>query len=276
MPELPEVETIVRYLRPQICGKRIWDIEVRGRRVLRDYQSPQEFVSLIKGRRIKSIGRFGKNIIFELAGGTCFAIHLMMTGRWFLDPAEETPYDRLIFRLSGGRRMVFNDIRQFGRCRLIAFGENNEEGRKFRFPKLNLGPDASTLTLKEFSNQLSGRKGAIKSILLNQKIIAGIGNIYSDEILWYAGIKPTRKLELISEKETRLLYAALKKVLRLAIKKEGTSARDYLKPDGSRGGYYEIRRVYQRQGERCVLDGAIIKKIKLGSRSAYFCPRHQR
>jgi formamidopyrimidine-DNA glycosylase len=263
MPELPEVETIVRYLHPAIRGKRILDVKVKSRRVLRNHKNPQEFIRLVAGKRIKNISRFGKNIIFKLAGGTCFAIHLMMTGRLFLDPAEKTLHDRLVFRLSGGKELVFNDIRQFGWCKVIP------ASRKLA------GPDALSLTFKEFKSLLRGRRGIIKSILLNQGVISGIGNIYSDEILWYAGIKPSRRVDSLSEREIRLLYAAMKKVLVLAIQKSGTSLRDYRKPDGSEGGYYKIRKAYRRAGERCLRDGAIIKRVVIGQRSAHYCPRHQ-
>ena len=112
-------------------------------------------------------------------------------------------------------------------------------------------------------------------LLLNQKIIAGIGNIYSDEILWHAGIRPTRKTDSLKKIEIKKLFSALKYVLRLAIRNEGTSMRDYRKPDGTKGGYYQIRKAYNRAGERCSRDGAIIRRIEIGGRSAYFCPRHQ-
>ncbi len=264
MPELPEVETIVRYLRPKIRGKRILSVETRGRRVLRYHKNSQEFVKSVAGRRIKNISRLGKNIIFELSGGACFALHLMMTGRLFLDPVKKAPHDRLIFQLSGGQRLVFNDIRQFGWCRIVSA------------PHKLAGPDALALKFEKFESLIRLRSGAVKSLLLNQKIISGIGNIYSDEILWYAGIKPTRSADSLSEKESRVLYSAAKKVLHLAIRKEGTSSRDYRKPDGSEGGYYKIRKAYQRAEERCSRCGAIIRRIVIGQRSAHYCPRHQK
>lgn len=263
MPELPEVETIVRYLRSKIRGKRIWNVEIKGRRVLRDYKDPKEFIKSVAGRRIKNISRLGKNIIFELSDRTCFALHLMMTGRLFLNPAKKAIHDRLIFQLSGKQKLVFNDIRQFGWCRAVFA------------PHTLVGPDALSLSLREFKNLIRRRGGVIKNILLNQKIISGIGNIYSDEILWYARIKPTRKADSLSESEIDALYRATEKVLKLAIKKEGTSARDYRKPDGSKGGYYEIRRAYQRAGKQCVRDGAVIRRIIIGQRSAHYCPKHQ-
>lgn len=264
MPELPEVETIVCYLRSEIRGKRILNVEVRGRRVLRDYKDPKEFIKLVVSKRIENISRLGKNIIFELSGRTYFALHLMMTGRLFLNPAQRSIHDRLIFQLSGKQKLIFNDIRQFGWCRVVFV------------PHMLVGPDALSLSLREFKNLIRRRGGVIKNTLLNQKIISGIGNIYSDEILWYARIKPTRKTDSLFGSEIDALYRATEKVLKLAIKKGGTSARDYRKPDGSKGGYYEIRRAYQRTGKRCVRDGAVIRRIIIGQRSAHYCPKHQR
>lgn len=264
MPELPEVETIVRYLRPKIRGKRILGMKVLGKRVLRAHKSPTTITKAVAGKIVKNIRRLGKNIIFDLSGGTSFVIHLMMTGRLLLNPPKLSEHDRLIVGLSGGDRLVFNDIRQFGWCRVTG-------------PRDWLaGPDALSLGLKKFKNLIAPRRGLIKSLFLNQKIISGIGNIYSDEILWYSGIRPTRKADTLSEKELKKLFQAMRRVLLLAIKKEGTSSRDYRKPDGTEGGYYKVRKAYQRTGEKCSRDSEIIQRIKMGGRSAHFCPRHQK
>lgn len=263
MPELPEVETIVRHLNKKIRGKRITDVQILGTRVFRYHKKPSVIKRKFVGRAIENIERHGKKIIFKLSGGANFIIHLMMTGRLFLNPAAESPHDRMVINLSGRERLVFNDIRQFGWCRVA--------GRREVF----VAPDALSVDFKVFKSLLAGRKANIKSALLNQKIISGIGNIYADEILWQASIHPLRKTASLQKNEIVSLYRATKNILTLAIKKGGTSSRDYRLPDGSRGGYYAIRRAYQRAGEKCSRDGEIVKRIKIGQRSAYFCPNHQ-
>ncbi len=264
MPELPEVETIVRYLRPRLRGKRILGFETKTARLFRDHKNPDEVRKAVLGRKITDLERVGKNIVFKLSDGNYFLLHLMMTGKLLWNPTGERKHDRLVLKLSENNKLVFNDVRQFGRCRIISP------------EKLLLGQDPLAIKFREFKNLLSGHRGALKNLLLNQKILAGIGNIYADEILWYAGVRPTRSGSTLTDAELSKLHGAIKKVLVLAIKKGGTSSRDYLKPDGSKGEYYEVRRAYQRQREKCARDGAIIKRIKIGGRSSHFCPLHQK
>lgn len=265
MPELPEVETIVKYLRPKLVGRKILDLKSNTPRLFRDHKNnPVEVRRIAVGRKIEEISRMGKNIIFRLSGGSCMLIHLMMTGKLLVDPKEKGKHDRMVIILSGGTRLVFNDIRKFGRCRIIQRGELT-------------GEDALAVNFKKFKELIQSRNGKTKSTLLNQKILAGIGNIYADEILWYAGIRPLRKADSLKVGELSKLYKVMREVLNLAIKKEGTSSRDYRKPDGSEGGYYEIRKAYQRTGERCSLkDGGVIKRIIVGQRATHFCPKHQK
>jgi len=263
MPELPEVETIVRYLCPRIRGKLILGLESNTPRLFRDHKNIREVRNKIVGQKIKEVSRAGKNILFRLSGGKCLAIHLMMTGSLLLDPPAKNKFTRCLFLLSGNLLLAFDDIRKFGRIRII---DSLEELK---------GNDALSLSFKKFKNLIIARKERIKPLFLNQKIISGIGNIYSDEILWHAGIHPFRAASSLQESEIKKLYNSMKKILNLAIKKEGSSARDYKKPDGSKGGYYEIRKAYQRTGEECLRDAGIIKRMVIGGRSAHFCPIHQ-
>lgn len=273
MPELPEVETIVRYLRPKISGRKILDMDSDTPRLFRDHRSrtstelKSDFKKVreqVLGRKIGSLERIGKNIILKLSGGKYLVLHLMMTGKLLLNPAGRRAHDRLQIRLSGKMKLVFNDIRKFGRCRVLSSSQNLG------------GPDALSLNLETFKFLFRGRTASIKSILLNQKLINGIGNIYSDEILWQAGIHPARPGESLTKKEIKKIFNATKSILNLAIKKEGATLRDYKKPDGTAGGYYQIRKVYQRTGEKCARDGAIIRRIKIAGRSTHFCPKHQK
>ncbi|MBI2122457.1 MAG: bifunctional DNA-formamidopyrimidine glycosylase/DNA-(apurinic or apyrimidinic site) lyase [Candidatus Sungbacteria bacterium] len=272
MPELPEVETIVRYLRPRICGRRILSMESGTMRLFRGSHhqritNPKRIYKHTKrtviGKEIKNVKRFGKNIALVLSSGDNLLIHLMMTGQILLNPKDKKPHDRMEMRLSGGTRLIFNDTRKFGRVRLV------------KNPQSLVGSDPLRIRFNDFNKLVSSRTGALKSVLLNQQVLSGIGNIYADEALWSAGIHPLRKASDLSATELKGLYRACRSVLNTAIKKEGTTFRDYRKPDDSEGGYYAIRKVYQRTGERCSRDGAIIKRIVIGQRATHYCPKHQ-
>ena len=229
----------------------------------------------ILGARVQEISRIGKNIIFHLSNGRDLWLHLMMTGKVLFFP--QVPKEKHVhFWIKFGPEnfLALHDIRKFGWIRLIR--RSPTSSWKSDFPRLNIGPDALSLSFEKFREMIKKRRGAIKPLFLNQSIISGIGNIYSDEILWHARIHPRREANSLTDSDVSKLYSSVRKVLKLAIKKEGTSSRDYRKPDGSRGGYYEIRRAYQRTGEKCSRDGAIIKRIKVGQRSAHFCPKHQK
>lgn len=218
----------------------------------------------VKGRTIQDVMRYGKNIALNLSGGSHLLIHLMMTGRILLNPKEKKPHDRMDMRLSGGIRLVFNDTRKFGRVRLV------------KNPQNIVGPDPLRIQFDEFNELMSSRSGALKSVLLNQQVLSGIGNIYADETMWYAGIHPLRQVSDLNATELQKLHRACRRVLKTAIKKEGTTFRDYRKPDDSEGGYFAIRKVYQRTGEKCWRDGAIIKRIVVGQRATHYCPKHQK
>lgn len=284
MPELPEAETIVRFLRPKIRGKQIWDMWSNTPRLFRkvkagrsDFQRFYNFKKsglqkFLRGRKILDICRKGKNIVLNLSGGHDLYIHLMMTGKLLWNPPRiQKKHIRFWIKLSGGDILALHDVRKFGWIRLLS-KDKLSRGK----PTLRIGPDALSLSFQRFKEVLGGRKGVIKPLILNQKIISGIGNIYADEILWYAGIKPQRPANALKTRELKKLHLSLQGVLRLAIRKGGTSSRDYRKPDGSEGGYYNIRKAYQRAGEKCSRCGGIIERMVIGQRPAYYCPKHQR
>lgn len=265
MPELPEVETIVRYLQKKILGKKILDFVILGKsnRLLRDHKDQNEVKLKVLGKKIEDIERVGKNIIFNLSDRTRLLMHLMMTGKILLNPKEINKHDQLILKLSGNTTLVFNDVRKFGRCRILGDVE-----KKFV-------EDALIINKSDFISGLEKNKGKLKSLLLNQKLVSGIGNIYADEILWYAGIHPERRPASLTNREFEKLYTSMRKVLRLAIKKGGSSARNYRKPDGTKGGYYPKRLVYRLHGTLCKKDGALIRRIVVAGRPTHFCPTHQ-
>lgn len=264
MPELPEVETIVRYLRPQIAGKIILGIKVNEPRIFRYVKNPRNYIKNFYGEQITELERLGKNIIFKLSGNKSFALHLMMTGRLLVNPKDTAHrHCRALFKFKDGTKLGFFDIRKFGMIRDIS------ELSRF-------GPDALSVSGKIFKQLISQHSAPIKLTLLNQAIISGVGNIYADEALWHADIHPKRKGKTLTYAELKKLYRALNLVLHKAVRYEGTSSRDYRKPDGSKGGYFKIRKAYQRTGEHChKRDGGIIKRIVIGQRSAHFCPKHQ-
>lgn len=262
MPELPEVETIVRYLKPRLCGKRIVGISINEPRTIRGHKSEEEIKIGAVGKKIKNISRTGKNIIFELSNKKFLTFHLMMTGRLLLNP-EKSLHDRMAIVLSGKTTLVFNDLRKFGRCRFLT---------RLSFA----GVDALKATSSQFSCLLRGTRRKIKSVLLDQSVVSGIGNIYADEILWQAGVHPLRRANTLNSEELAQIYSGMMLILRRAIEKGGTTSRDYRKPDGTPGDYYSVRKVYQRTGERCFKDGKVILKIKIGGRTTHFCPLHQK
>ena len=282
MPELPEVETIVRYLKPKIRGKRILRLWSNTSRLFRQGKNLNKISRLLKGRVILNTARTGKNIVLVLNNQYNLYIHLMMTGKLLWNyPRLNEKHIRFFMELSGPPRMgearstklggkntlALHDIRKFGWIRLI----KKEDSSDTRINK-----DALSIPFEDFKNVVHSRKTNIKNALLNQKVVQGIGNIYSDEILWYAGIKPLHPANTLNKAEIKRIYLCMKKVLKTAIRKGGTSMRDYRKPDGQEGGYYPIRKVYQREGKKCSRNGAIIKRIKIGGRSAHFCPKHQK
>ncbi|MDP3764756.1 MAG: DNA-formamidopyrimidine glycosylase family protein, partial [bacterium] len=203
-------------------------------------------------------------IVLKLSSGEYFLFHLMMTGKLLLNPKNESKHDRLILYLSGNTKLVFNDIRKFGKCRITDSLKNLA------------GQDALQISFPDFKKLITVKNRNIKIFLLDQKHIAGIGNIYADEILWEASIHPLQKTNTLKHFEILKLFKSIKRILRLAIKKGGTSSRDYRKPDNTEGQYYKIRKVYQRTGESCAKCGGIIQRIVVGGRSTHFCPKHQK
>jgi len=271
MPELPEAETICRSLRRRIKGKLIKDIKLFWPFLLRDTE-PEALLKWI-GARLVQIRRRGKMILIDSDRKETLLVHLKMTGQLYLAPSEE-PGDkhvRLIIKFDGDNlELRFRDVRKFGYLKIF---ETSCEGRVE--PLNRLGPEPLDLSAGEFISLFQGRKGRIKSLLLRQDFLAGLGNIYSDEILFRAGINPERLTGSLSRQELGRLYRAMIIVLAQAIKFRGTSVRDYRDGLGEAGGFQNQLRVYGREGERCYRCRQPIKRKKIGSRSTYFCPHCQ-
>jgi formamidopyrimidine-DNA glycosylase len=259
VPELPEVETVVRSLAPRITGRRILNVEVRHRRITR-FSSLDPEVEL-PGRVIRTVRRHGKFILAELDRGR-LSIHLGMTGQLLFD-REPGPYTRVVFTLEG-LTLLYDDIRMFGSVECYT-----DAGRVAK-----LGPDA--LTVENAAELLRGRKAPIKAVLLNQSVFAGMGNIYADEALFRAAIHPRRRANTVSLERLERLVAAMGDILAEAIHARGSSVSDYVDAEGLPGSYQQKHQVYGRTGETCYRCGTTIRRIVVGGRGTHYCPRCQR
>jgi len=269
VPELPEVETIKRSLAPRLLGRTILAVEVRLPKLLAGME-PAALARRLVGQVIGGMDRRGKYLLLELAAGDRVAFHLRMSGRLVLRAAgpTEEPHAYLFFHLTGGEDLVYVDPRKFGRLYYLSAGE------KLPPPLFALGPEplGADFTPSLLAEILAGRRGAIKPVLLDQRLIAGIGNIYADEILHRAGIHPRRPAGGLKEDELRRLYDAIRGVLTEAISYRGTSKRDYVDGEGRPGDYQERLAVYGRADEPCRVCGHPIRRIVVGGRGTYFCP----
>ena len=296
MPELPEVQTTVNYLELKVLKRTFVDVWSDWEKLVKKPKDFWQFKKEIKNKKIIKIWRRAKNIIFNLSGepalsgseGYSLLAHQKMTGHFLIGNWEEKnnkwqpvkqgplndPYNRflhLIFFLDNGEMLALSDARKFAKVELWKTGELKKELEK-------LGPEPldKSFTFEKFKEVLKNKRGKVKQVLMDQNVVAGIGNIYSSEILWQAKIHPERNIASLDEKELELLYQSIKKVLQLGIKLGGESFSDYRKPDGSKGDYDTERNVYRREGQKCKRCGTKIKRLKVGQRSAFFCPSCQK
>ncbi len=263
MPELPEVETVVRSLAP-LVGRRIVCAEFRCRRVLRG-ADPHALAARIRGRKIAGVRRYGKFILVSLEGGGYLAVHLGMTGRLLLGgPAGK--HTHAILTLDCGV-LLYDDSRQFGS---IQFSEE--------FPEraAKLGPEPLEVPFEEFAAALKRRKTPIKALLLNQSFLRGLGNIYADEALVRAGIHPLAVPARLRGDRARRLHEAIVAVLTEAIAAGGSSISDYVDARGRKGLFQFSHRVYQRTGQPCLVCGTPIRRLLVAQRSSHFCPQCQK
>jgi len=279
MPELPEVETVARKLRPRVVGREIRAGEVLWSRTV-DRPAPEDFVAQMTGTRITSVGRRGKFLRFALGTGQTWLVHLRMTGKFFLCAVDEgacriaetarhwnADHVRARFYLEDGLGLVFVDMRKFGRFYLV------DDPQEVLGP---LGPEplGDTFTVAWLAQALEGRRGEIKRLLLNQHFIAGLGNIYVSEALWRARIHPQRRAGSLTRDEIARLRDAIVVSLRAGIVDGGTSLddRQYVYPDGGLGSHQSALVVYDRAGDRCPRCGYLVERIVQGQRSTYLCP----
>lgn len=288
MPELPEVETINRELRSKITNHIIGSVEVRVDRMIN--LPLLDFVKKLRGQKIIRLTRRGKMMIWSLSGGNYLLIHLKMTGQLIYQRAKKgrfivgghpindigklpNKFSHITLKFKNGSKLFFNDIRKFGWMKLV-----DSDGLKIETKKYGLEPLSKGFTLdnfKEIINRYPNRK--IKQVLLDQALIAGIGNIYNDEICFCAKVLPTRKISSLTSQEIKSLFVCVLEVLKLSISKKGTSSNTYVTTDGSRGTMVEYLNVYQRHGQKCKrCKGGVIKRIKLNGRGTFFCENCQK
>lgn len=266
MPELPEVQSVVDSLRDEVVGRRFVNIE-RGPH---DVTTPDGFdlAAALRKRTVTTLARRAKRIVFTLDDSNRFFIHLGMTGQLTIEPAdaERKKHTHLVVTLDSQSQLRFVDPRRFGEIRWL--GRSPDEA--------SLGPEPLSMTRATFAKQLSGTKRAIKVALLDQTVVAGIGNIYADESLHAAGISPLVPARELDPNQIALLTKSIKAVLRKAIRAGGSTLRDYVNGRGEAGGFQSRHRVYDREGKPCGRCKTSIERIVLGGRSTHFCPKCQR
>lgn len=274
MPELPEVETVVRGLREVICGKTIDEVEVYEEMIIGYPQEISEFKNNLENREITGMGRRGKYIVLELEKEFLLIIHLRMTGKLLIKQQGEEmdKHTRVILKLKEGIDVHFNNVRKFGRMYLVNKNSTDKAGG---FDNLGPEPLDSDFSPEVMQEIISNKTASIKSVLLDQKNIAGLGNIYTDEALFRAGIKPDKTAKKLQKKEIKKLYESIITVLKAGIKYKGTSFSDYVNALGESGDFQEKLMVYGKDGEKCPKCDCEISRTKISGRATHYCPECQ-
>lgn len=308
MPELPEVETVVRELNKKLKNRIIASVQVNAPKMIavgpdvvsnrREVSSSQvlKFIKLLQGQKVLSVKRRAKLIIFEFSRELFLLVHLKMTGQFIFEdqkqhlktlgkyrllnkifaPLTQLPskHTHVVFKLRDKSCLYFNDVRKFGYLKLVS---QSELAHVREFKDYGPEPLAKAFTLQKFKTQIQKRKtGKIKQVLMDNAVVVGIGNIYSDEILFHAKVRPMRTPASLSEKEKKYIFKYILEVLKKAIKAKGSSVGDFIRTDGNWGSMGKHHFVYGRRGQKCKKCGTMIESIKLGGRTGSFCPKCQK
>lgn len=308
MPELPEVQTVVSELNKKLLGRKIKRVTVNLSKMvsvgpktvsnIRDVtqKTVDEFAKLLTGQKFLSVKRRGKMLIFDVDGPLSMLVHLKMTGQFIFEdksqraktgskykilnrptaPYVQLPckYTHVIFHFTDSSTLYYNDMRQFGYMRIV---KDVDIAKVKEFQDYGPEPLEKSFILEVFKDNLKNRKKIpIKLALMDTKVVVGIGNIYSDEILYHAKVRPDRKIETLSEKELKSVFKHIKPVLQTAIKYKGSSVGDFVRTDGKWGSMGKHHFVYGRKNEACLRCGTIILAKKLGGRTTCFCPYEQK
>lgn len=283
MPELPEVETIVRDLQRKIKGKKIKEVKVNLPKIVKN--SKKIFVDFLVGRKIKKVSRRGKLIMINFIDSEkTLLIHFKMTGQLIFQQKgkiiagghsqkgrlDDLPnkYTHIIFTFQDKSQLFYNDLRQFGCLKLVSPAQLTKVLMKFGYEPLNFD-----FSLENFEKMVKNKKKNVKAFLLDQSLIAGIGNIYADEILFASCVRPQKNIDTLNNKEIKLIFKNIKKILQRAIDFRGTTFNNYRNADGKKGGFKKLLKVYGRENKKCVRRNCsgIIKKTKTAGRGTHFC-----
>ena len=274
MPELPEVETIATDLRPLVAGRTIVAADLRFPSIVR-HPEPEAFARDLPGRRVEALERRGKYLLLRLDGEVVLVIHLGMTGQLLHKLPEDAlrPHTHVVLSLDNGTQLRYSDPRRFGR---LLLGSEAELVAARKLPRLGPEPLSAEFTPAELHRRLAGRRAPLKVLLLDQSVLAGVGNIYADEACFRARIRPDRPAGRLSRDRARRLHASLRESLLLGIANRGSSIDDYVDLHGARGRQQEQLQVYGRGGRPCFGCGAPLTLVRLGGRATVFCRRCQR
>lgn len=267
MPELPEVETIRSQLAPRLTGRTLVRVEILDPRLTRPIDL-LEVAEELEGDSVASVERRGKYLVLRLESGLSLLVHLRMTGGFGFEP---TTHERAVLELDDGTRIAYRDVRRFGTWLVL----ENTEIEPYLADKNGPEPLGPRFTAGWLSARLAVRRAPVKAVLLDQRVVAGLGNIYADEALWRARVNPLRPAENLDPDETRRLHRAIRAALRTGIERQGSTLSNYRTPEGSRGGMQEEFRVYGRDGLPCRRCGTTIAKTRVGGRGTWYCPRCQ-
>lgn len=268
MPELPEVEVTRRQLSRHWVGETIASVWTSPPSYF-FVTPPKELRRRLAGRTTAALTRHGKYILAHLDDGSRLLCHLGMTGQITARDVGDAKHQHLILELSSGKRITFIDPRKFGKVEWIGKGKTSERLER-------LGHDALSISLLQFQAALRRRSAATKTALLNQSVLAGVGNIYADEALYRAKVSPLRSTRELSQGELSRLLREIQAILKESVKRGGSTINDYMKPDGELGGYQDFHRVYGRSGEPCRSCKQLIVRVVLSGRSTHYCPQCQR
>jgi formamidopyrimidine-DNA glycosylase len=301
MPELPEVESLRLSLLPYLLDKKVLKTEVREPKVVSGKGTArkanlllaEQFANTLDGKTLSKINRRAKNLIFEFADSSRLLVHLKMTGQLVFQPFESdkqglisgghpielsenklpNKHTHVIFRFAHGN-LYYNDVRKFGY--LLHYANVEEFQSEEHFKDLGSEPLGKDFTLEVFSKALRSKKGTLKKVFLDQKVVVGLGNIYSDEVCFVAKVRPDRAIGSLKKPEIKRLYEAIRKIIPRAVELGGSSVANYLLADGSRGNYAREHYVYNRGGKECRVCGTTLEKKQVAGRTTVYCPNCQK
>jgi len=274
VPELPEVETVRRRLAPLLEGRVFADVEIADARLTRPFD-PVEVARELEGERVAAVARRGKYLIVRFESGRALLVHLRMTGSFLHDGCgglPDDPHRRAVVRLDDGSEVAYRDVRRFGTWLLLEPADVDA----YVDARVGREPLAASYRARHLADGLKGRKAPVKAAILDQRTVAGVGNIYADEALWRAQIHPLAPAETLGPEEVKALHRAIRRALQAGLRRQGSTLRDYRLPDGARGEAQHEFKVYGRGGEPCERCGTPIDKIRVAGRGTWYCPSCQR